>query len=222
MSLFPLARPAWSQQFARDPLGLFTAILVPAAVAALALIDGRPERTPAILAMGWTLVGLLPAAVRGRSTDAGLELRWRAQPFGAADRWTGAMATFVPLAVVFSLAIAAIAWVDQGSSGVRTPALFAVAALCGAATGAWGVALGSLTRRPWQRAGMLGFGLALSGWALLPGVTGPLTLAIPAGQAMAAMHALPKGLGAATVPLVEMALSGLVAVILGVVGYARK
>ncbi len=222
MSLFPLARPAWAQQFKRDPLGLLTAALVPVAVAALALIDGRPERTPAILALGWTLVGLLPPAVRGRTTDGGLELRWRAQPFGAADRWTGAMATHVPLAVAFSLAIATIAWVDQGSLGVRTPALFAVAALCGAATGAWGVALGSLSRRPWQRAGLLGFGLALSGWALLPGVTGPLTLAIPAGQAITAMAMLPKGLGAAIVPLVEMALSGLVAVVVGVVGYGRR
>lgn len=222
MSLFPVARPAWSQQFGRDPLGILTAVLVPVAIAAVALIDGRPERTPAILALGWTLVGLLPPAVRGRTTDGGLELRWRAQPFGAADRWTGAMATHVPVAVAFSLAIAAIAWVALAPAGVRTPGLFAVAALCGVATAAWGVALGSLTRRPWHRAGLLGFGLALSGWALLPGVAGPLTLAIPSGQAMAAMHALPKGLGAAAVPLIEMALSALVAVIVGVVGYGRR
>ena len=222
MSLFPLAKPAWSLQFGRDPAGILAAMLVPLAVGALVLLDGRPERTPAILALGWTLVGLLPPAVRGRTTDGGLELRWRAQPFGAADRWTGAMATHVPVAVVFALVIAATAWIDQGSSGVRTPELFGVAALCGVATSAWGVALGSLTRRPWHRAGLLGLGVALSGWALLPGVTGPLTLSVPAGQAMAAMAALPKGLGAAAVPLIEMTLSALVAMIVGVVGYGRR
>jgi hypothetical protein len=222
MSLFPLARPEWAQQYARDPRGILTTLLVPLAIAGVALLDGRPERTPAILALGWTLVGLVPPAVRGRTADAGLEMRWRAQPFGAADRWTGAIATHVPVAVVWSLAIAGVAWLAHAPAGMRAPGLFAVAALCGAAAAAWGVALGALSRRPWHRAGLLGFGLALSGWALLPGVTGPATLAIPSGQALAAIAAMPKGLGAAAVPMVEMALSGLVAVIVGVVGYGRR
>lgn len=222
MSLFPLARPAWAQQFLRDPFGLLTALAVPVALAVLVMVDGRPERLPAIIALGWTLVGLLPPAVRGRSTDPGLDLRWRAQPFGAADRWTGAIATHVPVAVLFSLLIAGLAYVGKAPEGLQTPWLFLIAVLAGKVAGIWGVALGALSTRAWHRAGLLGFGLALTGWALLPGASGAALLAIPAGQSMLAMAAIPKGIAAAAVPILELILSGLVGVVVGVVAYGRR
>ena len=222
MALFPLARPAWSQQFARDPLGLVTTFAVPVALTALVLFDNNPSRLPAILALGWTLVGLLPPAVRGRTSDPGLNLRWHAQPFGAADRWTGAIATHVPVAVGFALLITCLAYVGKAPAGFHSPWLFLIAALAGKVAAIWGVALGALSFRAWHRAGLLGFGLALTGWALLPGAPPQALLGIPAGQSIMAMKALPGGLNAMVVPLLELVLSGLVGVVVGVVAYGRR
>lgn len=217
------SNPTWLRLL-KNPTGALLVLASPLLMVALWLFaGGTEERWLAMLLVGWTLTGIVPAAIAGRREDE-VELRWAALPVGAADRWVSAFLGVFPLAVIAG-ELLVVAGLGIGPALYKSPFLLTVGALASAVMVAFGLLVAAWSRTRWQFAGLLALALVACLWALLPGVHGPVLEVLPTGQAKAAVEALPQygsnpGLGLAA--LIKLGLVGLVFGLLGVVGYGRR
>ncbi|MDB5098400.1 MAG: hypothetical protein JWM80_2821 [Cyanobacteria bacterium RYN_339] len=220
MQILALSKPFWHRQV-RNPVGVLALLGVPLLISAIwVLAGGPPDRFTALMLLGWTLGGLLPAALNTRRDDA-VELRWRTLPVGAAERWVGAFLAMLPLPLVTSLLLVMVDLL-VGPGAQRSPHLFTLAAMVAAVMVAGGLAIGSWSRSPWQVAGGLGVALVLCAWALLPGASGWPMEVIPTGQAKLGLLALAKDPTAVLMSLLKLGLIGTVLAVVGIAGTGRR
>ena len=217
------SNPTWIRLL-KSPAGALLVLSIPLVMVALWYFGGGgQERWLSMLLVGWTLTGIVPAAIAGRREDE-VELRLAALPVGAADRWFSAFIGVFPLALIAGELIV-LAGLAIGPERYRSPYLLTVGALAPAVMVAFGLVVAGWTRSRWQFAGLLGLALVACLWALLPGVHHPALELLPTGQAKAAVEALPQfatnaGVGLAS--LIKLAIVGLVFGLVGVVGYGRR
>jgi hypothetical protein len=220
MQILALSKPFWHRQV-RNPVGVLALLSVPILISAIwALAGGPADRFTGLLLLGWTVGGLLPAALNSRRDDA-VELRWRTLPVAAVERWFGAFLAMLPLPLVTSLLLVLLDLL-AGPTALRSPHLFTFAAMVAAVMVAAGLAIGSWSRSPWQVAGGLGVALVICTWVLLPGATGwPMEL-IPTGQAKLGLLALAKDTTGVFMSLLKLGLIGIVLAVVGIAGTGRR
>jgi hypothetical protein len=220
MQALALSKPFWHRQV-RNPVGVMALLSVPVLIALIWRLAGGPaDRFTGLMLLGWTVVGLLPAALNSRRDDA-VELRWRTLPVASADRWFGAFLAMLPLPLVTSLLLVLVDLL-AGPTALRSPHLFTLAAMVAAVMVAAGLAIGSWSRSPWQVAGGLGVALVLCAWVLLPGANGWPVELIPTGQAMLGLLALAKDTTAVFMSLLKLGLIGIVLAVVGIAGTGRR
>jgi hypothetical protein len=217
--LLALSKPFWHRQL-RNPVGVLSLLAVPVVIAGIwGGIGGPADRWIGLLLLGWTMGGIIPAALNSRR-DETVELRWRSMPVSAAERWLGAFLALLPLPVVTSLLLALVSlWI--GPPAEHSPQIFTLAVAVAAVLVAGGMAIGSWSRSAWQVAGGLGIALVVCAWVLLPGVAGwPLEM-VPTGQAKLALLSLAHGQGL-MISLLKLGMVGIVFAIIGIAGVGRR
>jgi hypothetical protein len=217
--LLALSKPFWHRQI-RNPVGVLSLLAVPVVIAGIWGWAGGPaDRWVGLMLLGWTMGGIVPAALNARR-DESVELRWRSMPVGAAERWLGAYLALLPLPLVTSLLLALVG-MSLGPTTQHTPFLLALAATVALVMVALGMAIGAWSRSAWQVAGGLGIALVVCAWVLLPGVAGWPLEVVPTGQAKLALIALALG-QSLLVPALKLGMMGIVLAIAGIAGVGRR
>jgi hypothetical protein len=220
MQVLALSKPFWHRQV-RNPVGVLALLSVPVLIAAIWVLAGGPaDRFTGLMLLGWTVGGILPAALNTRRDD-NVELRWRTLPVGAAERWLGAFLAMLPLPLVTSLLLVLVDLL-AGPPALRSPHLFTLAAMVAAVMVAGGLAIGSWSRSPWQVAGGLGVAFVHCAWVLLPGVAGWPVELIPTGQAKLGLLAITKDPTGVFMAMLKLGLTGIVLAVVGIAGTGRR
>lgn len=222
MSFLALARPHWDRSL-RQPAGVLAVLVLPLALAGVALVGpAQPDRWQSLMVLGWGMVGVLPATLAAFANDEALEARYRALPIGPADRLLGAFAGQFPVALCASGLLALVA-LGLGPAALRQPVLLSVAALAAGTFVLVGLAIAAWCRSPWARAGALGLATVALAAGLVKGPSLAWAAWLPSGLAKASLVALAAGSpGQAAVPLAILAMTGLVAAIVGLLGLSRR
>jgi hypothetical protein len=223
MTMLALARPHWDRSL-RHPVGVFAVLVLPMVLSAVALAGpAQLERWWVLVVLGWGLAGLLPPALAAFANDQALSARYAALPIGPADRLMGAFAGLLPVALCGS-GLLALAALGLGPSGLRHPLLLSVAALAASTHVLWGLAIAAWCRSAWSRAGALGLMLLALFGGVVAGPQLPWLAWAPSALAKASLVALaqPEAWGRASWPLGLLALSGLGAALLALIGLQRR